>query len=291
MTTLERYNLVDDAWSSTLGRAAVTSVELLAVPRRIPRPSADHAVWQAIVIALRGLGRIVDEDATDAFQAQVRSLVVPGARASSANRPTARAISTSKLRGLLVGAAGVLGGDVGTQARCREWYDAASRDASTVDPELAAAATSVVAATGDVDVYDQMLVRFQTRQHPAGAAPPPVRAHRVRRRSADPAHVRVRHERRGEDPERTVRARARRSPTVTTARRRGRFVRDHWDEANERFPTNTIVRMADGVKLLNDPVSVDDVQSFFADASDRAGRQDARADPRTPAGQRRSAHS
>ena len=42
------------------------------------------------------------------------------------------------------------------------------------------------------------------------------------------------------------------------------FVRDHWAEANERFPTNTIVRMADGVKLLNDPASVADVQAFFA---------------------------
>ena len=33
------------------------------------------------------------------------------------------------------------------------------------------------------------------------------------------------------------------------------FVRDHWDEANDRFPSNTIVRMADGVKLLNTPSS------------------------------------
>ena len=41
------------------------------------------------------------------------------------------------------------------------------------------------------------------------------------------------------------------------------FVRDHWEEANERFPTNTIVRMASGVRLLNTPEAVDDVRSFF----------------------------
>ena len=40
-------------------------------------------------------------------------------------------------------------------------------------------------------------------------------------------------------------------------------MRDHWAEANERFPVNTIVRMADGVKLLNDPASVADVHAFF----------------------------
>ncbi len=35
------------------------------------------------------------------------------------------------------------------QARCREWFEAASDDPTAVDPELIAAATSVVAATGD----------------------------------------------------------------------------------------------------------------------------------------------
>ena len=37
------------------------------------------------------------------------------------------------------------------------------------------------------------------------------------------------------------------------------FVREHWDEANDRFPSNTIVRMVDGVKLLNTPELVADV--------------------------------
>ena len=44
-----------------------------------------------------------------------------------------------------------------------------------------------------------------------------------------------------------------------------RFVRQHWDEANERFPSNTIVRMIDSVKLLNDPATAADVQGFFAE--------------------------
>ncbi len=44
-----------------------------------------------------------------------------------------------------------------------------------------------------------------------------------------------------------------------------RFVRQHWDEANERFPSNTIVRMIDSVKLLNDPAVAADVQGFFAE--------------------------
>ena len=69
------------------------------------------------------------------------------------------------------------------------------------------------------------------------------------------------------------------------------FVRDHWDEANERFPTNTIVRMVDSVKLLNRPGVGRRRAGVLRRAPDRAGRQDARADPRASARQRRPARA
>jgi puromycin-sensitive aminopeptidase len=43
------------------------------------------------------------------------------------------------------------------------------------------------------------------------------------------------------------------------------FVRQHWAEANARFPRNTIVRMVDTVRLLDRPEQVADVQAFFAE--------------------------
>ncbi len=44
-----------------------------------------------------------------------------------------------------------------------------------------------------------------------------------------------------------------------------RFVREHWQQANEQFPNNTIVRMIDPVKLLNTEQDLADVQGFFAE--------------------------
>jgi puromycin-sensitive aminopeptidase len=41
------------------------------------------------------------------------------------------------------------------------------------------------------------------------------------------------------------------------------FVRQHWPELLERFPSSTIVRMTDGVKWLID--AVPDVEGFFAE--------------------------
>ena len=193
---------------------------------------------------------------------------------------------TSKLRGLLVGRVGVLGGDVGAQARCREWFDAASADSSTVDPELTAAATSVVAATGDADD-----VR-------ADARPVPHRAPRRRsscvtctrspssttKRSscrtcefAISAAVRRRRMRRS--------CCARRSPTVVTAPRRGRSSAT----TGQRHTTGSRATRSCGwstsIKLLSTTGAGRRHAGVLRRAPDRPGRQDARSDPRTPAGE------
>ena len=81
LDTLERYNLVDDAWNEVVaGRLAaadfLTFVEGFGGEREL-------AVWQAIVLGLRGLGRLLDDDAYPAFQARV-------ARAARAGRRRAR---------------------------------------------------------------------------------------------------------------------------------------------------------------------------------------------------------
>ena len=41
------------------------------------------------------------------------------------------------------------------------------------------------------------------------------------------------------------------------------FVRDHWDEVNARFPSNSIVRMLSGLRSLWSPEVADDVYAFF----------------------------
>ena len=44
-----------------------------------------------------------------------------------------------------------------------------------------------------------------------------------------------------------------------------RFVTGRWAEANERFPTNTIVRMVESVKTLTEPGLVAEAADFFAE--------------------------
>ena len=43
------------------------------------------------------------------------------------------------------------------------------------------------------------------------------------------------------------------------------FVQAHWDTINERFPSNSIVRLLEGIRTLADPAVADTVFAFFAE--------------------------
>ncbi len=43
------------------------------------------------------------------------------------------------------------------------------------------------------------------------------------------------------------------------------FIARNWDAVNERFPSNSIVRMLEGITALADETVAADVQAFFAE--------------------------
>ncbi len=262
LPTLERYNLVDDAWAATVA-GRMSAADLLDFLGAFTG-EREHSVWQAVSIALRGLGRLLDDEAARAaFQSQVRSLATPALDALG--EPTGdESELTSKLRGLLVGVVGVLGDDAGVQARCREWFDAASNDPTAVDPELISAATSVVAATGNDDTYQYMRERFLT-----ASTPQEQLRHLYALAEFDDETLLLATCEFAMSPD----VRTQNAPFLLRAaianRRHGAaawaYVRDHWDEALERFPSNTIGRMIESIKFLSTPELVDDTTTFFAD--------------------------
>jgi hypothetical protein len=241
----------------------MTAADLLAFLHAF-RDETDHAVWQAIAVALRGLGRLLDDGAArTAFQGRVRAIVAPGLDALG--EPNGHEPDLARrLRGLLVGLIGVLGDDAGTQARCREWFETASTDPLSVDPELISAATSVVAATGGVDLYDRMQARFL-----AATTPQEQLRHLYALAEFDDEALLLR----TCDFAMSSRVKTQNAPFLLRAamanRRHGpsawAFVRDHWDEAVDRFPANTIVRMVESLKHLTTAELVADTTRFFAE--------------------------
>jgi puromycin-sensitive aminopeptidase len=171
---------------------------------------------------------------------------------------------TAKLRGLLVQIAAISGGDAATAARCRAWFDAAAADPASVDPELVAAATAVVAGTGDVDDYDRMVASMRTAATPQEA----LRLLYALASFDDPDLVLRTCALAMSDEVKTQNAPFLLRSCIANRRhgpRAWEYVRSVWGEANDRFPSNTIVRMVDGVKMLNRRDQVADVQAFFAE--------------------------
>lgn len=259
-STLERYNLVDDAWNAVLaGRMGadelLDALSGFAGERSLP-------VWQAIAVALRGIGRMTPDDRRDAFAGRVRSLTGP-ALADLGEPVDGEDDLTGTLRGLLVRLAATLGRDDAVRDRCRTWFDA-SRAGDQIDPELVAAATFVVAATGDADDHTAMLEGFRTADTPQEQL-----RYLYALAEFDDADL----IRRTCELAMSGEVKTQNAPFLLRAcianRRHGalawEFTARNWDDANRRFPTNTIVRMVDSVKLLTDPAVVASVQAFFAE--------------------------
>ena len=75
LTPLERYNFVDDAFSSVL-QGTSTAVEFIDLARSFA-DDTDLAVWQRLAGAFGSLDRIVDDDTRRRFQATVRAIAAP----------------------------------------------------------------------------------------------------------------------------------------------------------------------------------------------------------------------
>ena len=262
MTTVERYNLVDDAWNAVVsGRlAAADYLEFVA-------GFADErelAVWQAISIGLRGVARIVPEDHQPGLAARVRNLVA-GAMSDVGWDPTPGEDDLrAKLRGLLVTLLAVNGADADARSRCRAILDSAESDPTSVHPELAASATTVVAATGDPDDYERFIAAFRSARTPQEQL-------RFLYALAD-----------FDDAELIARTcdfalsgevKSQNAPFVLARamqnRRHGevawRRVQDAWQHANATFPVNTIIRMVQPLSGLNTPEHGAHARAFFAE--------------------------
>jgi puromycin-sensitive aminopeptidase len=261
LDTLERYNLVDDAWASVVaGRLAAADFLRFAEGFAAER---ELAVWQVIGIGLRGLGRLLDDADDPRFRQRVAALVAPVVEELGEPRDDEDDLKR-KLRGLLTGILAVLGAHQPTIERCRAWYVRSLEDPTAVDPELVAVATGVVAATGDEADYDRLLDGFKH-----GTTPQDQLRHLYALADFDDESLVLR----------TCElcfsgdVKTQNAPFVLRMcmanRRHGaaawNYVRQHWDQANATFPPNTIVRMIDAVKLLTDDAVVADVQGFFAE--------------------------
>lgn len=262
LATIERYSLVDDAWNAVVaGRleasAFISFVSGFASER-------DLAVWQAIALGLRGCGRLLDDNSYAKLQRRIHALVNPVIADLGWEVQSTDDDLRAKLRGLLINLLAVNGNDSTAQEKCKALLVQNDAEPHLVHPELVASATSVVASTGGVHEYEYFLEKFRTTDNPQDQL-----RYLYALTEFDSAEL----------VDRTCNfavageVKSQNAPFVLARcvglRKNGvlawKFIRQYWEQAQQKFPTNTIIRMVDPVKFLNTPDLEADVQSFFAE--------------------------
>jgi len=261
LASIERFGLVDDTWAGAVAEG-VPAAEYLGLVRGLTEETDLH-VWQSVVAGMGWFDRFVEGEPREGLRRYVRDLVRPASERLGWKPGTDEPDLTRSLRGTLVVALAILGGEAEVTARARELEEAA-RAGGPVDASLASAAVAVVASTGGPDDCERFLARSKD-------APTPQEQLRYLYALADfrdpdlmdrTLALALSDEVRSQNaPFLLARAMANRD----AGDRAWRFVKEHWEEANRRLPPNTIIYLADGVRFLTTPEQEADVQSFFAE--------------------------
>ena len=257
---VERFGLIDDAWSLTL--ANETSVaDFLALVNGY-RDENDVSVWQRLVGGLGFINHVAAETDRAALGEFVGALIAPPLARLGDAPASNESDRTGQLRGALFAASGTLtpeGSDQRVEAIARARDVLSQKDP---DPELRSAAVKIVAANGTADDFATFRNGFEN------AGDPQAEMRNLYALPGFPGAEQVA-EVTGMALDGSIRTQN--APFVLAQammnRRHGastwQAVSSAWGDVNERFPANTIVRMLTGVRWLTDPTTAASVATFF----------------------------
>jgi len=256
-TALERFVLVDDTWASFLG-SQVERDDVVAVVRTMATTESDPSVWRRLSGVTTSLHALVPEaDRASVAELACEIGVAPLARidADIASGPTERSLD---LRGVLFSLLGVVGDQAEVRARGRGVFDGAPADAA-----LQAAALATVAAWADAEDHAEIERRWR-------AAPTPQEEMRyLYALASTPDEAMFRHtleltrdDIRTQNAPYVIRLALGHLDLGAVA---WEFVADRWDELVARFPSNSHVRMLEGIRSVTDRARATRIEAFLGD--------------------------
>ena len=270
LSDVERYALVDDTWVSVLA-GVTTADEFLALAAGFTGET-DVAVWRRLLGALDQLDRIADGPARVAIQERVRSLVGPTLERIGWHPQPTETDRERELRSVLIEAMATQGADPDSQERVHELFASYRSDPTSVDANIAAAVVRAAAVEADQVMLDEIIDGFRN-------ASTPQEEQRYLYAMADVRDADLM----GQVLElaMTPEVRTQNAPFLISAcianRDNGamawRLVHECWTVMNDRFPSNSIVRMLSGIRSVTDPALAADVDGFLQEHEVPQGKQ------------------
>ncbi len=266
LSDVERYGLVDDTWASVLA-GTTAAADFLTLADGFSGET-DVSVWRRLLAGIDQVDRLLDgadgAEARAALQARVRALVQPALTRLGWEERDEDSDRDRELRGALIGALAVLGADADALARVHDLFDRYCSDTTSVETNVAAAVVRATAAVAGAAEIDRILERFRNSTTPQEEQRFLFALAEVR----DPEQMA-----RVLDLAMTSEVRTQNAPfligTCIANRDNGalawRTVHERWDEMNERFPSNSIVRMLSGIRSVTQPSLAADIEAFTAE--------------------------
>lgn len=259
---VERLSLVGDIWAAVVAGAQPLE-DLIGLLERLGDED-DPDVWGAMIGPFHLLTLIADDEGRAAAEAFVRGLAGPAlARLGWDPRPDEGA-RAGIVRSRLIAALGVLGADPDTRAEAARRHDELLAGRPGLAPDLTTAVVSVVAAAGGPDAYRTVLERYRHATNPqekmrylgalGGFEDPGLLAGSLDLCLTD--------EVRNSDGPFLI-------GSILGSRSGGAmawsWVEEHWDAILDRFPSNLLIRLLEGITGLVEPGLADRAHRFLAD--------------------------
>jgi puromycin-sensitive aminopeptidase len=261
LAVTERFNLINDAWATTVAGLMPLTDYLDLTGRFIAE--RDKNVWAVLLDSFSFLNRIITVADRPALEAFVRGRVGPAVADLGWAPRNGESELTKQLRGELIGAQGKLGNDPAIQRRAAELYRTYCDDATAVDPNVVPSLVATLAHTGDATRYDEFNERLRT-----AATPQEERRYLFSLAAFQPTALLER------TLARTISGeiRTQDAPFLVSAilgNVYGRelawaFVKANWEKMDHMFPKQGLRRMCGGIISLATPELERDVRDFFA---------------------------
>lgn len=258
LAPIERFNLINDAWASTVA-SLMTVPEYLNLAARF-KSDRDKNVWEIIIGSLHTLNRIIDASERQNLERLVCDFAGPAfGELGWTSRPKESEL-TKQLRAELVRAMGILGNDRLIQQQAMELYESKV----SVDPNVTPAIIAILAHAGDETRYQAYVSRYKSASTPQEErrylyslalfqSPELLRQTLVKS---------INGEIRTQDAPFIVRM------ILTSVYGREiawSFVKEHWETMDRLYPKNGLRRMCEGITGLVTPELERDVRRFFSD--------------------------
>ena len=260
LAVTERFNLINDAWATTIA-GLMPLTDYLDLTARFTTEQ-DKNVWAVILDSFSFLNRIVTAEDRPLLEAFVRSRLNPAVTSLGWVPQSGESEGTKQLRGDLIGAQGKLGNDSDIQQRAAALYGAYRLNATSVDPNVVPSIVAILAHTGDATRYDEFYDKFRTAVTPQeerrylfslAAFQPKALAEGTLARTIS-GDIRT------QDAPFLVSAVM---ANVYNRELAWEFVKTNWEKMDQLFPKHGMRRIASGISNLVTPDLERDVRTFF----------------------------